>query len=152
MGAVKTHHSVEKQRLSLYVIAGTAMTLEEVFNAWTARATPMPDDVRELSRYAAIRLVEDGAGPLTAVVAGELDLSCADALTAALCEAVGAHPAGLRLDLSEVAFCDCSTLRCFLDAQALAIAMGRGFAIGPHSQPVARVLELSDTRALLTAP
>lgn len=105
---------------------------------------------RRLSAHATIRIVDDGSGPASAVVTGELDLCCVDALTAVLFDAVDAHPIGLRLDMSQVEFCGCSVLRTLLSARAFADALGRTFAVGPHSEVVARLLELSGARSLLT--
>jgi anti-anti-sigma factor len=128
------------------------MTLQGEAKDQPLRTAPSPGAQVALGRQATIRFVQDGFGPVNAVMAGELDLSCARVLATTLCEAVEVHPAGLRLDLSAVTFCGCSALPPLFTARALAGALGRSFVIGPHSRVVARILELSDFGSLLTTP
>ncbi|HWG01328.1 MAG TPA: STAS domain-containing protein [Trebonia sp.] len=127
------------------------MTLENESNVGTALVTPASGTERKLSTVAGIRIITDGPGPVSAVVTGELDLACVRALTNALCEAVDAHPAGVCVDLTNVDFCGCCAVRSLLTARTFAVDLGREFAIGSQSQTVARVLELTNARSLLTA-
>ncbi|HEX4790857.1 MAG TPA: STAS domain-containing protein [Actinospica sp.] len=132
------------------------MTLQEEARDQPLRTALAPDAGVALGRQATIRFVEDDDehedGPVHAVMTGELDLSCARVLTTTLCEAVEAHPTGLRLDLSAVTFCGCSTLRPLFTARFLAGTLGRTFTIGPYSSAVARILELSGSESLLHTP
>ena len=82
-------------------------------------------------------------------VAGELDLASAPALGATLrrldpgCEAV-------TLDLRALTFMDVAGLHSVVDARRLMFATGRRLhVLGPHCA-VARVLELTGTRGLLS--
>src|SRR5579875_2315394 len=59
-------------------------------------------------------LLPGGADAVTVVVSGELDLACAHELACVLCEALDETPAGLRVDLAEVTFCDCAGVRALL--------------------------------------
>lgn len=86
----------------------------------------------------------------TVVVSGEIDSATASELHRTLRLALLAHPAGVTLDLAAVTFCDCAGLRAVLTARHLHLDGGRhALALGPVSPRVARLLELTGTRALL---
>jgi anti-anti-sigma factor len=106
--------------------------------------------VHRLSKYATVRLDADGPAPVTVFIDGEIDLASADRLAAILRAALDSDPRGMDLDLTSVRFCDVSGLRALLIARAHARSRGRHFALGPHSPAVARLLELTDTRSMLT--
>jgi anti-sigma B factor antagonist len=108
--------------------------------------------MRALSRFADVRIIYDGRGLATAVVTGELDSACVPSLAALLCEAVEIASGGVELDLTDVTFCDAGTIRALLAVRTFARDRGRRFAVGPHSGVVAQLLELTDTRSLLTRP
>ena len=115
-----------------------------------AEASLRPGAVHWLGGRASIRLATRGAAPVAVVVTGEIDLACADEFTVQLCAALDAHPQGIELDLASVSFCDCRGLSAMLTAQLSARRLGRHFALGPHSPIVARLLELTGARSVLT--
>jgi anti-anti-sigma factor len=129
----------------------------------TLDRTPSPTDepaaaslrsgaVHRLGERATIRLATRGPAPVTVSVTGEIDLACADELTTLLRTTLDAYPQGIELDLASVCFCDCSGLGAVLTARASARRRGRHFTLGPHSPVVARLLELTGTRSVLTTP
>ena len=96
-----------------------------------------------LGMHAAIVVTSDGQGPASAAVTGELDLACADALTAALCSALDEHAAGVLLDLAAVDFFDCAALHALERARDHAAHRGRRFALERSSAAVDLVLDLA---------
>jgi len=117
-----------------------------------AGASLRPGTVRRLGAYTTVRLTADGPAPVTVFVDGEIDLACADELTALLCGTLETHPQGIDVNLASVDFFDCRGLRVLLDARVCARRLGRYFAVGAHSPAVGRLLEMTNTRSLLTAP
>lgn len=113
-------------------------------------ASLRPGAVHRLGERASIRVATRGPAPVTVVVTGEIDLACSDELTAHLCTALDAYPQGIELDFASVSFCDCRGLTAMLTAQISARRLGRHFALGPHSPIVARLLELTGARSMLT--
>ncbi len=109
-------------------------------------------EVHRLGAYATVRLAARGPAPVAVLVAGELDLACADEFAMLLHSALDAYPQGIDLDLAAVRFCDCRGLNALLAARVFARRRGRYFAVGPHSPVVARLLALTGARSLLTAP
>jgi anti-anti-sigma factor len=123
------------------------MSHQQVFELRTAAAAPA---VREkIGERAALYIERHRVGPALAVLSGEFDMATADLLAGALREAVEAEPTGLRLDLSGVEFCDCSTAHALTAAKAFARARGRAFTLGPCSFRIARVLTLAGAGQLL---
>ncbi len=116
-----------------------------------AAASLRPGPVHRLGERTTIRLATRGSRPVAVVVAGEIDLACADELAVHLCATVDHYPQGVELDLASVRFCDCRGLSAVLTAQASARRLGRHFALGPHSPTVARLLELTGARSVLAA-
>ena len=108
--------------------------------------------VHGLGKYATVRLAAEGPAPVTVIVAGEIDLACADELAAVLRTALDAYPQGITLDLSSVSFCDCRGLNALLTARALARRRDQPFALGPCSPSVARLLDLANAHDTLTTP
>jgi anti-anti-sigma factor len=98
------------------------------------------------SWHVAIRLPRAGGGPTTAIVAGELDLACADELAAILCRTLDDSPTGLRIDLGGVEFCDCAGLRALLRARKFARDHGRSFTLERSSPAMDLILRITDTR------
>lgn len=117
-----------------------------------ARASLRPGAIHRLGMYTSVRLTVGGPAPATVSVEGDIDLARADELTDVLCATLEDHPQGIELDLASVRFIDCRGLRVLLTAQASARRHGRHFAVGAHSPSVARLLDMTDTRSLLTAP
>jgi len=76
-------------------------------------------------------------------VGGELDLASAPELSRALAAPGGAEDAPVRLDLSAVTFIDSSALRALLLAGRQLAERGRTLQIGPRSDVVSRVLEVT---------
>jgi|GEM_PF-812247 anti-anti-sigma factor len=81
-------------------------------------------------------------------VVGEADLSAAPTLGAVLSDAVRRTEA-LDVDLSGVAFMDCSGLNCLLRARALARARGTAFTVTAAPPAVLRLLGLTRTLSML---
>lgn len=111
-----------------------------------ADASPRPwaaADIEPLGMHAAIWFKAGTRGAVVAFVGGELDLSCAARLTAALRRALHQAPSGLVIDLARVEFCDCAGLRALQEAVGFARARGLGLEVGARSPAVSRVVELT---------
>lgn len=81
---------------------------------------------------------------------GELDVASGPAVRDAVRECLEGRPALLRIDISDVSFCDCSGLGALLWAKGEAARAGAGFHLsGPFQPVVARVLEATGTTAHL---
>jgi anti-anti-sigma factor len=106
--------------------------------------------VHRLNAYTTVRLTAHGPAPVTVFVTGDIDLACADELATLLRTTLDAHPQGMDLNLASVCFCDCRGLRALLTTQESARRDGRHFTLGPHSPIVARLLDLTNTRSVLT--
>ncbi|WP_331741517.1 STAS domain-containing protein [Kitasatospora sp. NBC_00085] len=100
----------------------------------------------------AIRLTPGRAGRCRAEVRGEIDTDTAhevvDALTAALRDGI----TGVDVVLKDVSFCDCGGLNALLELRLLAEEAGKDLVLAGASPQVLRLLDLTDTTALLTAP
>ena len=96
--------------------------------------------------------VSSSVDPDHAVLAlrGELDLSSAPAVEAAVQRAIQLGARQLVLDLRELAFMDSTGLRTVLRADALARAAGARLALVDGSEPVRRVFEMTGMRQRLT--
>ncbi|MFF9134688.1 ANTAR domain-containing protein [Streptomyces sp. NPDC014806] len=81
-------------------------------------------------------------------VRGELDLDAGESLDRALRSALTRSTGGVELDLSEVAFCDCSALNVLLSHRRRALDEGKTLTVGAASAGVLRLLELTGTAAL----
>jgi anti-sigma B factor antagonist len=78
------------------------------------------------------------------VVEGELDISTAPRMIAALNEALAEMEFPLLVDLSRVVFMDSTGLALLMNARRRAVRLGHGFAIFCPSGPIARVFEIAD--------
>ena len=76
-------------------------------------------------------------------VRGELDLASAPHLTTLLSTTAGKSTVPVVLDLAEVTFIDSSALRALVLAGRELADSGRTLQIGPRSEMVARVLEMT---------
>jgi anti-anti-sigma factor len=96
--------------------------------------------------------VSSSADPDHAVLAlrGELDLSSAPAVEAAVRRAIQRGARQLVLDLRELAFMDSTGLRTVLRADALARQAGARLALVDGAEPVRRVFEMTGMRQRLT--
>jgi len=83
---------------------------------------------------------------------GELDLATAPLFEAALAAQLRYRPRSLTLDLSAVTFIDCAGLNVLLHARIHAGHSHTDLHLGPVSSQVARLLTLTGTLALFTAP
>jgi anti-anti-sigma factor len=73
---------------------------------------------------------------------GELDLSNAAALGAALESVVEAQPSTVRVDLAQLSFLDSTGLHCLLDAADKAAAVGCRLVVRRPNRTVMRVLSI----------
>ncbi len=89
-----------------------------------------------------ITIEESDAGHVLHV-RGELDLASAPQLTAALSDTATSSDVPVVLDLSEVSFIDSSALRALVLAGRELMSAGRQLQIGPRSDMVARVLQMT---------
>ncbi|WKD36681.1 STAS domain-containing protein [Streptomyces xanthophaeus] len=89
-------------------------------------------------------------GTVQVVVSGEIDFDNAMFLRRALLAALVSQRATLLLDLERVTFCDCAGLNTLLTARHAALRAGRGLHITAAGRRVERLLNLTDTRSLLT--
>ncbi|THC40434.1 STAS domain-containing protein [Streptomyces sp. A1499] len=83
------------------------------------------------------------------VVQGELDIDRAAQLQPDLFHDLLHSIAGLDLDLMAVTFCDCSGLNLLLRLHRQAVRQGKTLVISAMSPAVARILDLTRTRAVL---
>jgi len=103
--------------------------------------------VRDLHSGLQVRLTEAGARTRATVI-GEVDLGCAGMLQHVLQDTLSSAPGGLDLDLSGVAFFDCSGMNVLLRLRAQARGLGVPLAVVRMSPAVVRVLELTRSGAL----
>lgn len=96
-----------------------------------------------LGPHATIAVAPAGSAGALAVVAGELDLACADQLTAAICRALDEHPAGVRLDMAGVRFFDCAAFHALQRARRHAQRTGRTLTLERSGEAVDLVLGLA---------
>ncbi|MER6346845.1 ANTAR domain-containing protein [Streptomyces sp. NPDC001595] len=89
----------------------------------------------------------DGGRVLVAV-SGELGLEADEALRGGLRTALADADEGVDLDLSEVAFCDCSGLNTLLALREQALGEGKAVRVRAVSTVVERLLFLTGTRSL----
>jgi anti-sigma B factor antagonist len=87
--------------------------------------------------------VEDTEAGHVIRVGGELDLASAPELTKVLSEPAGQSTVPVVLDLQGVTFIDSSALRALLLAGRELADHGRKLQIGPRSEVVTRVLEVT---------
>ena len=90
-------------------------------------------------------VASDGSVDMT--VSGELDMLSGAELAGLL----AGHNAGgrsVRLDLSGIAFIDSSGLGHIVESRANADRAGNGLSIGAVSEPVARLMQLTDAEYL----
>ncbi|MET7455716.1 ANTAR domain-containing protein [Streptomyces sp. NPDC005574] len=85
-------------------------------------------------------------------IRGELDLGVEQRLHRCLRSALSRSARGIDLDLNEVAFCDCSALNVLLTVRRQALAESKTVGIRAAGPAVERMLQLTDVRALFTAP
>jgi anti-anti-sigma factor len=88
-------------------------------------------------------------GEHTLVLAGELDVSCAQAFEASVRDVCDRRPETLVLDLSELAFMDSSGLRVVLLTRELCEGLDIAFAIVPGMPQVQRLFEVIGLLELL---
>lgn len=89
--------------------------------------------------------IEAQGGRVTVVATGEIDLSTADDLLAAVCGVVDAGPEQVAVDLSGVTFFGSDGVRCLVAGRQYAadVADGVELVIVRPSEPVRRVLEVT---------
>ncbi len=95
-----------------------------------------------------------GPGPQPATVevcvSGEIVSESASFLRETLLTALTSHRSTLLLNLERVTVCDASGLEVLLAARLAALSAGRRLRITAASRTVGRLLQLTDTRYLLT--
>ncbi|MEU3671759.1 MULTISPECIES: STAS domain-containing protein [Streptomyces] len=89
-------------------------------------------------------------GTVSVCVRGDVDFDNAATLRTALLAALVSHRGSLLVDLSQVSFCDCAGLHTLLTARTASRRAGRSLHITASGRPVERLLQLTDTRDLLT--
>ncbi|AUG81730.1 hypothetical protein CFP65_7130 [Kitasatospora sp. MMS16-BH015] len=94
-----------------------------------------------------IRLRTLPSGVRTLTLSGEADLDTADALRAALDQALAGRPAPQRVEVhcSALGFCSSSGLNELLRARRAALAQGTAFCLTAPSSQLLRLLELTRT-------
>ena len=97
-----------------------------------------------------VRTRPDG-GRAHVAVSGELGLGIGEELRAALRTALADTDDGIDLDLSQVAFCDCSGLNTLLALREQALSEGKSITFRAVSPIVERLLTLTGTRSLFTS-
>lgn len=97
---------------------------------------------RDTNLHVTLRPIE---GATVLLLDGEVDVASADHLTDAVRDLVG--PGAVVVDFAGVSFMDSSGVRALLDAEELARAAGRAFAIVNPSRAVVRLLDLIDLRS-----
>jgi len=100
-------------------------------------------------RALSIDTSSNGGDGISVRVQGDLDLLTVDQLRAALLEALHEHrPTVMRLDLSLVAFCDCTGIGTLCGARLEAVRCGSEIVITGTSPLVAYLLALFDLGSL----
>lgn len=89
----------------------------------------------------------DGRALIT--LAGEIDLDSAPLLREVLASCLHDAIRTIDIDLSAVAFCDCSGVNAFLNAWALSAAAGASMRLHCPRPAVARLLALTGSERLL---
>jgi anti-sigma B factor antagonist len=92
--------------------------------------------------------LRDGVARL--VVAGEVDLTSADALTGRALALLDDGPTQLVLDMSGVTFCDSAGLNALFRVYARAEEMGARLMLQSLNAPVYRVLDATGATTVLT--
>jgi anti-anti-sigma factor len=92
-----------------------------------------------------------GGDRVVVAVRGELDLDVGQLLQRALREALARSARGLDLDLSGVAFCDCSALNILMGLRQRALADGKTVVVRATSPASERLFDLTGTLSLFTA-
>ena len=103
-----------------------------------AEPVPSPRDVR-LNWTSS---TEQTAAALVVRLSGELDYPGVDALEALLDAQLDADPPALVIDLSEVGFCDSSSLQALLRTSTRAREQGVAFALAGARRAVTRPIEM----------
>jgi anti-anti-sigma factor len=94
--------------------------------------------------------VVDGAdGPVVYALAGEIDAYVADALEDRLRQVAAEHGEIIELDLAEIAYCDSSGLRVFIKLSNELAARGGRLRLVRPSPAVLRLVDLTNTGAIL---
>lgn len=88
-----------------------------------------------------------GEGEVVVALSGDVDVFSVPRLRAALRDHIG--QADVVLDMTEVAFCDSSALRVFVDAQRRSAAGGRTLTIAHPSEAVRNLFDVSGLRGVL---
>ncbi|MEV2256007.1 STAS domain-containing protein [Streptomyces sp. NPDC050147] len=85
---------------------------------------------------------------MTVIVRGELDLDSGERLLPDLLRALSGSADGIDLQLSEVAFCDCSGINLMLELRRLALRYGKTVTVAASSPAVDRLFDLTAVRYL----
>ena len=80
---------------------------------------------------------------------GEADVAVADRLRDTLAEALQREVATIAVDAAELTFCDCSTMRCLVEAADRASVAGTRFLVRRTSPQVRMVMALCELEGLL---
>ncbi|MEW1777179.1 STAS domain-containing protein [Streptomyces sp. NPDC086777] len=99
-----------------------------------------------------VPFASDGGGRVTVSVSGEFCLDNSHELRRTLHDALARSAEGVDLDLGGMTFADCSALNILLTARARAVAEGKTITVTAVSPAVERLLTLTDTYALFSAP
>ena len=95
--------------------------------------------------------VEGGA--VEVIVTGELDMSCASDLFAAVITASGLPDVQeVVVDLGGIGFMDSSGLAALIKAQQKLAGDGQSLRVSSASRPAAMLFEITDTTTLFTSP
>lgn len=82
-------------------------------------------------------------------LAGEIDLESAPLIRETLASCLRDGIRTIDVDLTAVAFCDCSGVNAFLNARALSVAAGASMRLHYPRPAVARLLTLTGSQSLL---
>jgi anti-anti-sigma factor len=93
-----------------------------------------------------------GGERITIGMRGEVDHAARQQVHDNLVKALDASQQGLDLDLADVSFWDCSALGALLEARQHAVTQGKSMTLLTASPIVRRVLDLTGTTSLFTAP
>ncbi|WP_328296544.1 STAS domain-containing protein [Streptomyces sp. NBC_00435] len=93
-------------------------------------------------------VVDSGVARVT--VAGELDWDTAPYVRDAIAACLAEQLTGLRLDLTDVPFCDCAGLGVLLWARASALRVGMDLVVEGMGTQLARLLDLTGMEGILT--
>jgi anti-anti-sigma factor len=93
-------------------------------------------------------VLADGA-PVRVILRGEIDLASHDLLRQVLEDVLNGSDGDVRVDVTQLRFCDAGTVGALIATEAQLRMVGRRLTVGEVPERIRRVLELADAGWLL---